>query len=111
VIKPKRGTPSKLNNVKKLRKIFEMDSSSSPRTRGYIELLSQSNRGFNPVNLSTTTGCAKLKLKFCVGQQEGGTQTGPRQDGKLEIRLSQDWPSQTRLGDQSGEMYQGGPKK
>ena len=108
VMKPKRGTPNKLNNVKKLRKIFEI-SSSSPATEGYVELLSQSNKGLNPTNLSTTTGCTRLKPKFCVSQPGGGTQTGPRQDGLLELQLSQDWPSQNRLGlgDQSGEMCQG----
>jgi hypothetical protein len=103
-MKPKRGTPNKLNNMKKLRKIFDI-SSSSPAT--YFELLSQSNKGLNLTNLLTTTACKRLKPKFCVSQPVGGTQTGPRQDGLLELHLSQDWPSQTRLGDQSGEICQG----
>ena len=72
VMKPKGGTPNKLNNVKKLSKIFEI-TSSSPATEGYVELLSQSNKGHNQTNLSTTMGCTRLKPKFRVGQPGGGT--------------------------------------
>ena len=87
-MRPKRGTPNKLNNVKKLRKIFEI-SSSSPATEGYVELLSQSNKRLNPTNLSTTMGCTRLKPKLYVIQPGGGTKTGPRQDiGTSRIGLA-----------------------
>ena len=104
VMKSNRETPSKLNNVRKLRKMFELDASSP--TRGCTELLTQPSVGLNPGNPSTTTRCAGLELKICVDQPRRGVQTGPRQTGELGLRLSQDWSSQTRLGlgDQPGEL-------
>ena len=96
VMKQRKGTPSKFSNVRKLKKMFELDPSSP--TRGYNELLTQHRVEFNPDNLSTTTGCARLKLKFCADQPRGGGQTGPRQMGELGLRLSRDWSSQARLG-------------
>ena len=48
--------------------------------------------------LPTTTECSRQEPKICAGQWEGGTQTGPRQEGGLMPQLDQDWPSQARLG-------------
>jgi hypothetical protein len=85
-MKPKRETPSKLTNVRKLRKMFELDASSP--TRGCTELLTQPSVGLNPGNTSTTTGCAGLELKICVDQPRRGVQIGPRQTEELGLRLS-----------------------
>ena len=55
-MKPRKGTPIKIPNVVKLRKLFE--NSTSLPTRGHAELLPQLCRGLNFTNpnLSTTTG-------------------------------------------------------
>ena len=100
-MKPKRGTPSK-SEVRKLRKMFEIDASL--QTRGDTELLSQSSMGLNPLNL----GCTGLDMENCASQPGWGTRTGPRQTGELILWLSQDWTNQTRqgLGDQPGGLLQ-----
>ena len=54
IVKPKRGTPSKLE----IRKIFETDASLP--AGGYTELLSQSSIGLNPLN----PGCTRLDMKI-----------------------------------------------
>ena len=78
VMKPKRGTPSKLNFRKKIQ-IFE-NRASQGLTRGYFELLSQSGLGLNPTNLTAggVGGGEVLNSEICVDQPEGGTQTRPR---------------------------------
>ena len=94
-MKQQRGTPTKFKNVRGLKKLFEDFSTSSPTKQG-IELLFQSNR--TNLNLSTTTRSSRPGPNICAGQWEGGTRTGPRQDGGLMPQLDQDWPSQARLG-------------
>ena len=102
VMKQQRGTPTKFKNVRGLRKIFE--EISSP-TKQDTELLLQSS-GAN-LYLPTTTECSRQEPKLCAGQWEGGIQTGPRQEGGLELQQDWDWPSQARLvpaGPIRGEM-------
>ena len=102
-MKTRKGTPKKIPNVKKLRKLFETETSisvstSSP-TRGRVELLPQLCKGLTTnLNPSTTKRCARLWMTFCVDQPGGGTQTGPRQDKHVGFPLDPDWLSQARLG-------------
>ena len=106
VMKKQRGTPTKLQNVKSLKKIFE--NLSSP-TKQITELLLQSS-GANIFNLSTTTECSRLELKICADQLDGGTRTGPRQEGGLDLQQDCDWPSRARLvpvGPMGGELTGG----
>ena len=78
MLKPKRGTPSKLNLKKKIQ-LFESQASHG-LTSGYIELLTQSRLGLNPANLTAGGGGVGTVLNsdICVGQSQGGTQTSPR---------------------------------
>ena len=78
VMKPKSGTPSKLNFKKKIQ-LFE-NQASQGLTSGYIELLVQSRLGHNPANLTAGGGGGGTVLNsdICVDQPEGGTQTRPR---------------------------------
>ena len=71
-MKPKRGTPSKLNFRKKIQ-IFESRASQG-LTRGYFELLSQSRLGLNPTNLTAGGGGGGtvLNSEICLDQPEGG---------------------------------------
>ena len=90
VMKMRKGTPTKMQKVKSLRILFE--NTSSP-TKQVAELLLQSS-GVNPFNLSTTTKCSRLELKICADQSDEGTQTGLRQEGRLDLQPDCDWPSQ-----------------
>ena len=92
-MKMRKGTPTKMQKVKSLRNLFE--NTSSP-TKQVAELLLQSS-GVNPFNLSTTTKCSRLELKICADQSDGGTQTGLRQEGGLDLQPYCDWPSQASL--------------
>ena len=102
VKKSKRGTAGKVGRVQTLQKVFEMGISgeTSPTTMGLVELLPQLCVRVEKtnLNLAITLGCARLKLRFCADQPEGGTQTGPRQEGGNGLQASRDWLSQTRLG-------------
>ena len=100
VMKPRRCTPSKISkisNVRKLKKLFEFESSSSP-TKGCLELLQQPGKGLNLVNLTTTTGCSRKGPTLCVSQPGGSLWTGPRQAEMGGLQLSRDWHIQPRLG-------------
>ena len=106
VMKMRKGTPTKMQKVKSLRNLFE--NTSSP-TKQVAELLLQSS-GVNPFNLSTTTKCSRLELKICADQSDGGTQTGLRQEGGLDLQQDCDWPSRARLvpvGPMGGELTGG----
>jgi hypothetical protein len=98
VMRRGKGMPKMIPYVKKLTKLFEIRNAPSSPTRGAVELLSQLHKTeFNP-NLSTTTPSTRPNLNFCVDQQGGGTQTGPRQDTQDGFLLDQDWPVRTRIG-------------
>ena len=89
-----------VSNIIKLRKLFE----PSP-TRVPTEMLPQpGNRQIN-LNPTTTTTSARLALRFCVDQQRGVTQTGPRQDCQEGHQPGQDGPDWTSL-DCDGPMTQ-----
>ena len=81
-MKPKRGTPSKLNFKKKL-ELFENRASLFP-IEGLIEVLQQLPVGLNPnFNLPAVGGGTVLNTDICASQSQGGTQTRPRGEGKM----------------------------
>ena len=94
VMKKKLGTPTRRKKFESLRKIFEITSSPTKRV---TELLLQSSGAIFNLNPETTTRCERLDTEICVGQSEGGTQTGPRQRGGMDLQPSCDWPCQTSL--------------
>ena len=99
MVKKCMGTPKHNSKIEKLRKIFE----SSP-TRRRAELLTHLSQPtckqikFNLSGQTTTTESVGLTQKICVGQPEGMTGTGPRQDCELGPEPSQDWTTPTYQG-------------
>ena len=84
VMKPKRGTPSKLNFKKKL-ELFE-NRASLFATEGLVELQSQLSEGIKKdYNLLAEGGGGGTvqNSDICDSQWQGGTQIRPRGDGKM----------------------------
>ena len=114
MMKIKRCTPNKIKkitSVSTLNQFFDDSSKTSSLTRGCMELLRQPSQGFNLVNpgsTATTTGDANGK-DICVSQSQRLIRTGPRQAGKLDFGVGQDWrrPARQEGGEPMGDAVPG----
>ena len=92
--KMKGGTPQKLRNVEKLKKIFEIGNENSSLRKGCVGLR-QRQPVVNPLdNLEK----ARRELHICADQLEEGRQTGPRQEGDRAGLAIRDWSDAPGLG-------------
>ena len=92
--KIKGGTPQKVKNVEKLKKIFEIGAEEPSLRKGWVELR-QRQPVSNPLDY---LGATRLELEICVDQLEGGTQAGPRQERYRDGVAGYDWRDAPRLG-------------
>ena len=92
--KMKGGTPQKVKNVEKLKKIFEIGAEEPSLRKGWVELR-QRQLVSNPLDY---LGATRLELEICVDQLEGGTQAGPRQERYRDGVAGHDWRDAPRLG-------------
>ena len=85
--KVKGGTPQKIKNVEKLKKIFEIGTEEPSLRKGWVELRQRQSVS-NPLD---NFGATRLELEICVDQLEGGTQNGPRQERYRDGVAGYDW--------------------